>query len=86
MSIRGSLFVVVSQVVWPVLGTDKGISPRWGFTFWWATELRANAPWAIESRPLGGLTGDFVAEKRPGSSFWLAILVVLYSISFSIMV
>ena len=35
------------------LCADKGISPRWGFMFLWTPQPRADAPWAIESRPFG---------------------------------
>ena len=36
----------------------SGISPRWGFSVLTAKSPRANAPWAIESRPVGALTLD----------------------------
>ena len=38
---------------WPETRPDEGISHRWGFTFLLATQPRANATRAIESRPLG---------------------------------
>ena len=44
-----------------MFGIDRGISPRWGYSFLRAILPRADAPWAIGSRPVGAKTGDEVA-------------------------
>src|SRR5258708_1408627 len=54
---------------------DKGISPRWGFTYMSPTQPRADAPWAVESRPLGAEPATSSPKKvQFREQFWLLFL------------
>ena len=53
VSIRGSFSPASLMLSGPCSATTRGISPRWGLTVLSGSQPRADAPWAIESRPVG---------------------------------
>ena len=57
------LYVVKSQVVKPMPELTRESRPVGALRFLSGIQPRANAPWAIESRPFGAETVDFVAAN-----------------------